>query len=40
MFVWAIRTYEPWTAASVLASTVIAGALVGVLILAVNRRNR
>jgi hypothetical protein len=40
MFVWAIRTYEPWTIASVLAAVVITVALVGVLILAVQRRNR
>jgi hypothetical protein len=40
MFVWAIRSYEPWTVASVLAATILTVALVGGLILAARRRNR
>jgi uncharacterized membrane protein len=40
MFVWAIRSYEPWTVASLLASTILLVALVAVVILAVQRRNR
>jgi hypothetical protein len=38
--VWAIRTYEPWTVASLVVSTVVVLAVVGALILIVQRRNR
>jgi hypothetical protein len=40
MLVWAVRTYEPWTAASLLAGILLVVCLVAVIILAVRRRNR
>ena len=40
MLVWAIRSYEPWSVASILASTLVLVVLVAGLILAVRRRNR
>jgi len=40
MFLWAIRSHEPWTIASILTTTIVFMALVGVLIFVVRRRNR
>jgi hypothetical protein len=40
MFLWAIRTHEPWTIASILTSTIVFAALVAALIFVVQRRNR
>jgi hypothetical protein len=40
MFLWAIRTHEPWTIATVLTTTILCAALVAALIFAVKRRNR
>ncbi|MEX1125395.1 MAG: hypothetical protein WEE53_06985 [Acidimicrobiia bacterium] len=40
MLVWAVRTYEPWTAGSLLAGIILIVFLVAALILAVRRRNR
>jgi hypothetical protein len=40
MLVSAIRTYEPWTVASVIFAVVALLAVVGVLILAARGRNR
>jgi hypothetical protein len=40
MLVWAVRTYEPWTAVSLLAGVILIVCLVAALILAVRRRNR
>jgi len=40
MLVWAVRTYEPWTAASLLAGVLLVVCVVAVLIVAVLRRNR
>jgi hypothetical protein len=40
MFLWAIRTHEPWTIATVLTTTILCAALVAALIFVVQRRNR
>jgi hypothetical protein len=40
MFLWAIRSHEPWTIASIVTSTILFMALVAVLIFVVRRRNR
>jgi len=39
MFLWAIRSHEPWTIASILTSTIVLMALVAILIFVVRRRN-
>jgi len=40
MLVWAVRTYEPWSVSSALSGLLVLIVLVGLLILAVQRRNR
>jgi cbb3-type cytochrome oxidase subunit 3 len=40
MLIVAVRTYEPWTLASVLGGLVLLGCLLGVLIFALRRVNR
>ncbi len=40
MLIVALRTYEPWTAATVLGGVVLLACLLGVLILALRRGNR
>ena len=40
MPIMAVRTYEPWTAATVLAVLLLLAVIVAVLILAVRRGNR
>jgi hypothetical protein len=40
MYLWAVRTYEPWSAGSILAGVILVAGLVAILIVAVRRSNR
>ena len=40
MLIVAVRTYEPWTLASVLGGLLLTACLLGVLIFALRRANR
>jgi hypothetical protein len=40
MYLWAVRTYEPWSAWTILAGILLMAGLVAVLIVVVRRSNR